>query len=295
MSANEQVQQQTIKVTLLLSGGHQQTLFIKPEDSLLNDLYAAAFDQAQGDPTKGLFQIPLDGGRSSLCFSAQQLTGIITEPPMLVKQYGQKMPPRVALAETIIPSHFVQIENFLNANQHRGVLEYVMQRRDDFLPTVTEINKHPGYRKSRAIYEFPEFSPLILDRVRACVPEVVRQLNSMPFEISGIECQLTTHNENDFYKIHNDNGSDKTAVRELTYVYYFNREPKAFSGGELKLYDSRIENNYYVEAESFKLIAPINNSIVFFLARNMHEVLRVSCPSQQFEDGRFTVNGWIRK
>jgi Rps23 Pro-64 3,4-dihydroxylase Tpa1-like proline 4-hydroxylase len=27
----------------------------------------------------------------------------------------------------------------------------------------------------------------------------------------------------------------------------------------------------------------------------MHEVLRVSCPSQAFADSRFTINGWVRK
>ena len=129
--------------------------------------------------------------------------------------------------------------------------------------------------------------------VSARVPEVMQQLGEDVFDIDRIECQLTAHNENDYYKIHNDNGSDKTATRELTYVYYFNREPKAFSGGELKLYDSRIENNYYVEAESYKIVEPINNSIVFFLARTMHEVLPVACPSRQFADGRFTLNGWV--
>jgi SM-20-related protein len=295
MSANENLQFNEIKVTLLLAGGHQQTLFVKPEDPLLNDLYVAAYEQAQNSSPQTLFQIPIDSGRGSLCFPAQHLSGIITEPPMLVKQQGQQMPPRAAQSAEIIPSHFVQLENFLSADEHQRLLDYVIQRRKDFLPTITEVNKHPGYRKSRAIYEFPEFSQIILDRVRACVADVVRKLDIEPFVISDIECQLTTHNENDFYKIHNDNGSDKTAARELTYVYYFNREPKAFSGGELKLYDSRIENNYYVEADSFKLIEPINNSMVFFLARNMHEVMPVLCPSQQFQDGRFTVNGWIRR
>ncbi|MGB8337954.1 MAG: 2OG-Fe(II) oxygenase [Burkholderiales bacterium] len=87
----------------------------------------------------------------------------------------------------------------------------------------------------------------------------------------------------------------RSSTRELTYVYYFNHESKSFSGGELKLYDSRIENNYYVEAGSYKLIEPINNSMVFFLARYRHEVMPVSCPGKQFAHGRFTINGWARR
>ncbi len=295
MSASEPVHIKEVKVTLLLFGGHQQALFIKPEDPLLNQLYTAAYDQAQHRPSQELFQIPLDHGRSSLCFPAQHLTGIITEPPMLVKQQGQQMQPRAPLTEQIFPSYFVQLENFLSAEAHHALLQYVKRRETDFSRTVTEINKHPGYRKSKAIYEFPEFSEMMCARVRACVPDVLQQLGEELFEMDRLECQLTAHNENDFYKIHNDNGSDKTAARELTYVYYFNREPKAFSGGELKLYDSRIENNYYVEADSYKIVQPLNNSIVFFLARYMHEVMPVSCPSKQFEDGRFTINGWVRR
>jgi SM-20-related protein len=135
----------------------------------------------------------------------------------------------------------------------------------------------------------------MVQRVGACVPAVLQQLGEETFAIDRLECRLTAHNESDYYKIHNENGSDKTATRELTYVYYFNREPQAFSGGELKLYDSRIENNYYVEAEPYKIIEPINNSIVFFLARNVHELMPVACPSKQFADGRFTINGWIGK
>jgi SM-20-related protein len=295
MSAHEQVQLKEIKVTLLLSGGHQQDLILQPDDPLLSRLYAAAYDQAQNSPPQELFQIPINQGRSSLCFPAQYLAGIITEPPMLVKQQGLQMQPRAVLQDEVFPSYFVQMKNFLSNDEYRELMEYVIRREADFSHTITEINKHPGYRKSKAIYEFPAFSDMIIERVRACVPDVIQQLGEDAFEIDRLECQLTAHNENDYYKIHNDNGSDKTASRELTYVYYFHREPKAFSGGELKLYDSRIENNYYVEAESYKIVEPINNSMVFFLARYMHEVMPVSCPSKQFADGRFTINGWVRR
>ncbi len=74
-----------------------------------------------------------------------------------------------------------------------------------------------------------------------------------------------------------------------------NQEPKAFSGGELLLYNSKIENNLYVNAESFTKIEPRNNSIVFFLSRCMHEVLPVNCKSKAFADSRFTINGWVRR
>jgi Rps23 Pro-64 3,4-dihydroxylase Tpa1-like proline 4-hydroxylase len=116
-----------------------------------------------------------------------------------------------------------------------------------------------------------------------------------PFVVSQIEAQLTAHNDGQFYKVHNDNGSQDTATRELTYVYYFYQDPKPFTGGELVIYDSKVQNNYYVQAESYKMVEPRNNSIVFFLSRYMHEVLPIRCPSQEFVNSRFTINGWIRR
>ncbi|MBE9012911.1 2OG-Fe(II) oxygenase, partial [Pseudanabaenaceae cyanobacterium LEGE 13415] len=47
--------------------------------------------------------------------------------------------------------------------------------------------------------------------------------------------------------------------------------------------------------ESYQEIQPINNSIIFFPSHFLHEVLPVSCPSRQFADSRFTLNGWIRR
>lgn len=127
------------------------------------------------------------------------------------------------------------------------------------------------------------------------LPDVISKLEIPPFTISQIESQLTAHNDGNYYKLHNDNGSLETATRELSYVYYFYREPKPFSGGELRIYDSRIENNFYVAAKSSKTVEPRNNSIMFFLSRYLHEVLPVSCPSKAFADSRFTINGWVRR
>ena len=110
-----------------------------------------------------------------------------------------------------------------------------------------------------------------------------------------IEAQLTAHNDNNFYKVHNDSGSADTAHRVLTFVYYFNRQPKAYSGGELRVYDHKVANGYHYAAETFRTIEPTDNSMVFFASEEMHEVLMVKCPSRVFMDSRFTINGWVRR
>ena len=51
----------------------------------------------------------------------------------------------------------------------------------------------------------------------------------------------------------------------------------------------------FVGTESFQIVEPRNNSIVFFNAAVMHEIMPVVVPSKQFRDSRFTVNGWVER
>ena len=198
-----------------------------------------------------------------------------------------------SLAE-VLPSHFVQVQDFLTATELEQLFDFVIKQENNFLSTTNSAND-PDYRRSMFLPIFAPFSELLMNRVEAIVPQLVSNLKIAPFHIDYVEAQLTAHNDGNYYKVHNDSGSPDTATRELTYVYYFNREPKAFFGGDLVIYDSKIENNFYVAADSFKTVQPLNNSIVFFPSRYMHEVLPVSCPSQAFADSRFTINGWVRR
>ena len=194
----------------------------------------------------------------------------------------------------ILVSNHLQIDEFLTREDKRRLLNYVLAEEAEFVPTSTSTDE-ADYRRSSVLYSFPDFAELISDRIYASLPDIFDKLELPTFEVSHIEAQLTAHNDGNYYRIHNDNGSSGTANRELTYVYYFYREPKSFSGGELVIYDSTIENSYYANAESFKTIEPKNNSIVFFLSRYMHEVLPVNCPSRSFQNSRFTINGWIHR
>lgn len=290
-TSSQPVQVKEVKVRLLLAGGHQYTVFLKPDAPLLHNLLKAvvarSYKQAEG--LNGFFQIPLEEGRASLCFPSEHLIGLITEPPLRLMQEEEKPQPI-----NVLDSHYVQIDNFLTQEEHQRLLDYVFKRERDFVTTSVSTDA-VDYRRSMVLYSFPEFSELVINRIKEFVPNICSKLGVPLFPISQIESQLTSHNDGNYYKVHNDNGSPDTATRELTYVYYFYREPKPFSGGELLIYDSKIENNFYVKADSFQTVEPRNNSIVFFLSRYMHEVLPVSCPSQAFADSRFTINGWLRR
>jgi Rps23 Pro-64 3,4-dihydroxylase Tpa1-like proline 4-hydroxylase len=292
---------EAIQLTLLLSGGQQQFLDIESKDPLLEELYKVLLD-LEGKRTKQLFQIPIQQGQAVLTFPCDRLVGLISDPPILLEYHpdpafaAQPSDRSTAKDDKIDPliSQFLQIDGFLTPSDNQRLLDFVAQQQSDFVSTSTSVGDL-DYRKSVVLHSFPEFSNLITQRIRETFPDILSKLNLPDFAIQQIESQLTAHNDGHYYNIHNDNGSPDSETRELTYVYYFHNQPKAFSGGELKIYDTRIKNNYYVDAETFHIIEPRNNSIVFFLSRYMHEVLPIYCASRAFADSRFTINGWIRR
>ncbi|NJN58852.1 MAG: proline hydroxylase [Leptolyngbyaceae cyanobacterium SL_5_9] len=297
-----------LQVKILLAGGHEYAVTLPPDAPLLHSLISALVSRAHGQETRsnGLFQIPIEQGRAALCFASEQLVGLVTEPPVFIQQNQTaqpqtKQPQQIWANPTpkttspgIIPSEYIQIDNFLSSEEANQLLNFVLRKEKDFVPTSTSTNDI-SYRRSMALYDFPDFSELIIERIQMVIPDVLEKLGLPSFPVSQIEAQLTAHNDGNYYKIHNDNGSTDTATRELTYVYYFYQTPKPFTGGELLIYDSKIENGFFVGTETFKTVAPRNNSIVFFLSRCLHEVLPVHCPSQAFVESRFTINGWVRR
>ena len=109
----------------------------------------------------------------------------------------------------------------------------------------------------------------------------------------GIELDVTAHPAGGFYGAHRDNSEERNCRRKITFVYYFHREPRRFSGGDLLLYDTDFEAGT-ASNTAFTRLEPLRNSLVFFPSGCYHEVTPVECATNDFGDGRFTVNGWFR-
>ncbi|TAD79465.1 MAG: hydroxylase [Oscillatoriales cyanobacterium] len=205
------------------------------------------------------------------------------------------LPQPAPLAPLLIPQVY-QIDQFLSPEEHQAALQVALTRADQFVGSKTTTNA-ADYRRSSILYAtlYPDLYELLRQRILAIMPVVVEQLRVPRFTPGQVEMQLTAHNDGCFYKIHNDSGSPETITRVLTYVYYFYQEPKQFSGGELRLYETDLNGSMVTESDRSHIVEPLNNRIVFFDSRCKHEVLPVRCPSQQFADSRFTLNGWIRR
>ena len=113
-----------------------------------------------------------------------------------------------------------------------------------------------------------------------------------PFEPSEVELELVANNDGAFFKPHIDTfigDARKASERMLSAVYYFYAEPKAFSGGALRLYSfGTMEAREQIHRRAARA-----NMLVVFPSWASHEVLPVSCPSGRFSDSRFNVNCWV--
>ena len=174
--------------------------------------------------------------------------------------------------------------------------EFTLARESDFqdsyviAPGSTEHVVKPDHRRSRVLFETGDYGRLITERIRFYLERMVRDLDCEPFPVGEIEAQITASNDGDFFGLHADNSEGPLRTREITFVYFFHREPKPFSGGELRIYSS--ENG---EEGTFETIVPEQNQLIVFPSGVLHEVLPVHCPSKQFADSRFTLNGWFRR
>jgi len=201
----------------------------------------------------------------------------------------------------ILAAECVIFEEFLVPAELEALMCYTLQHEGDF--GVSEVLT-PGFkgggvdheqRRSRVLSEPGEQAGALLNRVKACLPRVLSRLAHPVFPVAHAEVQITASNHGDFFRWHSDNAQEEIASREITFVYFFHREPKRFHGGELRIYDSLPFNGGYVPTKNYRAVAPRQNQIVFFRSSLAHEITPVECPSGEFGDSRFTVNGWFHR
>ncbi len=149
----------------------------------------------------------------------------------------------------------VAFDEFLVAQEWAGLLQYTLRRGDEFtqagvLDSRGASRTDNDYRRSQVLYELDNFQNLFVDRIAGYLPHILARLHMPPFPVSRFEVQLTAISDGQFFKVHKDDDSDSVRTRAITFVYYFYREPKAFNGGALRLYDAQLDRHGKVSAGS---------------------------------------------
>jgi Rps23 Pro-64 3,4-dihydroxylase Tpa1-like proline 4-hydroxylase len=187
---------------------------------------------------------------------------------------------------------YIVLRDFLDEETVAGLLDYAISHQSDFEPTEVGRTFDPSYRVSMVLRGLGSFRPILQTKLFDLMPSILTKMRVKPIEEPKLETQLVAHGDGAFYKRHTDTLTDKyhdaKQIRMLSGIYYFNAEPKAFTGGALRLHAIGGK-----EGENFVDIEPVRNSLLVFLAWAPHEVLPVSCPSKRFIDSRFAVNCWV--
>jgi SM-20-related protein len=187
---------------------------------------------------------------------------------------------------------YLVLHDFLDEAAVAGLLDYALSRHSDFAPTtVVPGTVDSSTRVSIGLRELGGYRKVFKAKILELVPTLISRLHVSPFEASWLETELVAHGDGAFYKQHIDTQTDShedKQIRILSGVYYFNAEPKAFTGGALRLHAIGGKNG-----ENFVDIEPVRNGLLVFPAWAPHEVLPVSCPSKRFIDSRFAINCWV--
>ena len=196
-----------------------------------------------------------------------------------------------------LTARYAIYDDFLDEDLAGRLLQFALDHEAQFEATkVGQDGEHrvaTEYRNSRR-YEgkFEQTMRDLRDIYKARFPEFCAAVGLKPYEVAEYEMEMAASGDGDFFIRHVDTfsgkGRNRGRDRMLTTVYYFHRQPKGFSEGNLALYG-------FVGTEPAALIEPRHNRLLVFPAIAPHEVLPVVCPSQQFADSRFTVNCWFNR
>jgi SM-20-related protein len=194
----------------------------------------------------------------------------------------------------------VLYDEFLVAEELHGLLRYSLRNAQSFVRSEVlgdggRSGQDSHYRRSRVLFQLGPYQALFRQRLRTFLPHVLMALGKKSFLVADLELQLTASNHGEFFRPHTDSGDDEVRGRELTFVYFFHREPRRFAGGELRIFDTVKTEGHSTATERIELVYPLQNQIVFFPSSLLHEILPVTCPSKEFANSRFTVNGWYRR
>jgi Rps23 Pro-64 3,4-dihydroxylase Tpa1-like proline 4-hydroxylase len=191
----------------------------------------------------------------------------------------------------------IVIDHFLGGAAAEQLFQYAVTRESGFRPSKVAFRDEGMIDESRRVSKVNSDThaamPLIEPAIRRAVCEAIPKLGLVNVESYSLEPELTWCGNGGFFKTHVDTlYRDQPAnQRVMTVVYYFYKEPKAFTGGQLRIYGLGSDAN----SRGRQDIEPELDRAVLFPAWFPHEVLPVHCSSAAFADGRFAISCWVRK
>lgn len=195
---------------------------------------------------------------------------------------------------------YLRFNDFLDGAERQAL----WQATEELLPTLHEsaveeygtVGLNKETRRSHSSHASPRIREIFHQRAAEWAERhgIIGKLGIPHLDsIRKLQISLIAYGDGDYFKAHRDTGTTSSNHRrELTFVYHFFREPRRFEGGELYLYDAGLKDEEADAVNGCTCFEPVNNSIVFFPSRALHEVRPVRCTSTDPLDGRFAIAGW---
>ncbi len=294
-----------IDIRISTIGGHEYRLNLREDAVHLRDLFTRFVNRPATGAVRApeFIQLPLDGGNASCTIAVDQIVSIVTTPPVVIEVQQPAVEPNVIpdVPAVVAPpqirrAHYTVIDDFLTVDEHRDMLALALSEKDSFEPGTVQGEPSP-HRRNSVIMNFADSAhgTLLTSRLLVWFPLIAKALKEPLFPLKTVESQLTAANDGDYYKPHLDTDGKTPDFRVIACVYYFFREPKGFTGGDLRLYDSIETGGEICQADSFQDIRPASNRLVAFTCETFHELLATRCPSKDIEDSRFAVTAWFHR
>jgi Rps23 Pro-64 3,4-dihydroxylase Tpa1-like proline 4-hydroxylase len=252
----------------------------------------SAVDQLRG-------QGKLDEARSVLAHLVELMPQHAKARRLLATLSGGPFLP-MRTADGLSPAPFVLIRNFLPLDVRNAIFDFVVSRNAEFEPARMNSGLYPDVRRTSFLEHCltglsrrwrTEFDHRLQSALLAALP----RLGVPRFSLSGTELHALLYRQGDFFRTHQDNSPGGS--RAVTFIYNLHRAPKAFTGGELLLYDTYDDSLDGVggrgHATTHTRIEPEDNRLILFPPNYFHEVTPVKTAS---DDGaRIAVNGWFHR
>ncbi len=194
-----------------------------------------------------------------------------------------------------IPPPYALIPDFLTDAELAQILAFTLAHAEGFQSAGAYEPSQTRLRSARLL-DGPFNGPLaalVMPKLQALMPQLWPQLRIDPIPLNSLECQITAHGDGDFFATHTDNGAPDISYRRISYVYYFHRDPKQFSGGHLCLYNTLIQDGRGKCGQLAANIDPPRNGLMIFPTFIHHSVTPIQCASAALTDQRLTLNGWM--
>lgn len=200
--------------------------------------------------------------------------------------------------DSFLPAPFLKCEHMLPPDELEELWQYTLQHERKFRAATVGVDEglklDEEKRKTLVLTEIEKFRPFITEIIYQKIPILKQIFNITEINPTHIDLKITNHLDKYFFHIHKDDISHslRNDRRIVSFILFFYKQPKAFDGGDLLLFDTDKKKQSY-KISNFTRIACENNTMIFFPSEFFHCIDPVRLANNCFEYGRFALSGHL--